>query len=167
MKFGGTSFYNGWGYNTWSYIQKNRWYTAYLAIIIAVLLYGALSTPTPIPYSFTTEELNAKSELEDEIKMLESIPGAVYKPVTSSFKDHKIRYEYIYFNSQLDFEEVCNHYDKQLKSHGWKKLDGWNGRLWGNDNLIQYNKGEYWAKIEKYPDKRHQYSLEFNWHKHS
>lgn len=167
MKVDNFAFYNGWEKVLRSFVRKNKWYTSYLLTIIIVMLYGCLNAPvrTPAPYIFTTEELNAKSQIEHEIKMLDSIPGAVYKPASIFFKDHKVRNEYIYFNSQLDFEEVCNHYDKQLQSHGWRKLEGWNGRLWGNDNLVQYKKGEYTVVIERYPENQsnRQYSLAFHW----
>jgi len=115
---------------------------------------------SPKPYILTTEEEKVKTDLQEEVQLLQSIPDAIYKPVTNSYKDHSIRWVHVDFNSELEFQDVCSYYDKQFKDNGW------NSTREKGENRIEYRKGKYWVSLNKDSDTPHHYYVTFYWGKY-
>lgn len=163
MRYNGEDFYDGWVEVTWRYAKKNPWYSVYVLIMLlvtVVFFYDVfLSHQNPKPYVLTAEEAKVKVDLEEEVRLLQPVPGAVYKPLINSNKDHSNRWIYLYFNSELNFQEVFNYYDKQLKNNGWMIIGE------KHRDYVEYRKGKYWAEIRALSDTPHYYYVKFSWNK--
>ena len=161
MRHGWSSFYDGWVEDTWRSAKKNPWYTIYVLILLfftATFFHESSFSPHK-PYVLTEEETKVKTDLQEEVRLLQPIPDAVYKPVINSNKDHSNRWLYVYFNSELDFQEVFNYYDKQLKDNDWNIIRE------THRNYAEYRKGKYWAEIKKSQETPHLYYVKFSWDK--
>lgn len=148
--------------NFWYYIKKDRWYHVYVLLIILCIIAGIISygrtAPPPKPYIFTAEEVTAKIDLENEMQMLKHIPEANYGRMNSFYKDHTYRQVWVTFDTNLDFSQVHNHYDKQLKALGWIEIPGAFHPL---GKTFDYKKGNYTAQFDH--GSGYQYSIEFKW----
>ena len=144
---------------------KGPWFVAcVLVLLLSVGGWGYFhreyySPAHPYQYIYTDEELKVKADLESELRSLKPLPGAVYQSMKSYGEQHSFWWVYSYFGSKLDLPSVINHYDVQLKAHGWHQGDG----AGGPNQYVSYTKNAYIIEIKEYQDKV--YVLQLSWQK--
>lgn len=112
-------------------------------------------------FHYTDEQLAIKADFENELPSLETLPGAVYKPIRSAgigWKSDNSWPVSISFESELPFFDVYYYYDNQFRAHGWRKTSLRN-------KTVYYKKNYYEANIGESDGQQNQYIIYLTWYK--
>lgn len=132
-------------------IQKNhlkKFIVFVIILVIAGILFNSCEQSPRPKYLLKDDE--AEIGLKSEFDLIKH-PKLAYKCGENKIKKKDIIVFSVYFNCDLGYEDIKNHYDQELTRNGWqfikeKKVYDWGRDLGGRS--IEYKKREFTATIQ-------------------